>query len=272
MIKSLKKSIYLDYAATTPIDSKVLKAMLPFLREKFGNPSSLYKKGMKAKAAIDNARSQIASLIGARPGEIIFSAGGTESINLAIFGVAREHKSRTKKFGHIITSKIEHHAVLHSVQALEKEGFEVTYLDVDKQGFIDIAGLEKSIRPNTILVSVMYANNEIGTIEPIAQIGKLIKRINTNREADSHPRILFHTDACQAASSLNLNVNDLGVDLMSLNGSKIYGPKQVGLLYVRSGVKLHPLIFGGEQERGLRSGTENVAGIIGLAEALKISE
>ena len=263
-----RKTIYLDYAATTPLEPRVKKAMAAFENEKYGNPSSLHKKGIEARLAIDESRKTIAGLIGARPQEIIFTAGGTESINLGIFGVA----CAAKKGSHVITTKIEHHAVLRSVEALEAEGFKVTYLDVDKEGFISVDKLIKSIRPETILVSVMYANNEIGSIEPIAEIGKRLNAINNAREKKKQPAIIFHTDACQAAGVLDLNVDRLGVDLMSINGSKIYGPKQTGFLYVRSGINLKPLVYGGGQERGLRSGTENVAGIFGLAKSLEIAQ
>jgi cysteine desulfurase len=266
----LKKLIYLDYAAATPLDPRVLEAMEPFLGEKFGNPSSLYQKGREAKAAIDDARKNIANIVGARPQEIIFTGGGTESCNLAIFGVAKNHQPTKKYRPHIIVSAIEHHAVLKSVQALKGEGYGLTVLDVNRQGLINIGDIKKALRPETVLISIMYANNEIGTIEPIVEIGKLIKRINTDRERNGLTRIVFHTDACQAAGFLDINVNRLGVDLMSVNGSKIYGPKQTGFLYVRDGVNLKPLIYGGGQERGLRSGTENVAGVVGLAKALEL--
>jgi cysteine desulfurase len=273
-ISKSKKNIYLDYAATTPVDPAVIKAMAPYWGQAFGNPSSLYKQGIEAKKAVDVARKTVAGLIGAKSSEIIFTAGGTESCNLAIFGTARRYTDlKTNKHGsaHIITTAIEHHAVLKSVEALKGEGYEVTLLKVDGQGFVNIADLEKAIRPETILVSVMYANNEIGTIEPIAGIGKSLQRINTKRLQDKLTRILFHTDACQAAGSLDLNVNRLGVDLLSANGSKIYGPKQTGFLFVRSGINLKPIIYGGGQERDLRSGTENVPGIVGLAKAMELA-
>ncbi len=277
--KKLKNSIYLDYAATTPVDPAVLDAMRPYWSKAFGNPSSLYKQGMEAKKAVDNSRKTIADILGARPSEIIFTAGGTESCNLAILGVAnmarRKNTNRkTKKHEkfHIITSSIEHHAVLKPIEALKGEGYKITILDVDSDGLINIRGLEKAIRPETVLVSIMYANNEIGTIEPITEIGKRIARINIDRRKKNHPPIIFHTDACQAAGSLDLKVNRLNVDLMSVNGSKIYGPKQSGFLFVRNGVNLKPLIYGGGQERNLRSGTENVAGIVGLAKALALAQ
>ncbi len=263
-IKSSKKNIYLDYAATTPLDGRVKKAMAPFWSGKFGNPSSLYKQGREAKEAIEDARLRIAEIIGARPSEIIFTAGGTESVNLAIRGVA-------KSSSHIITTAIEHHSVLRTCEALQQQGLKVTYAPVDSDGFASINEIKKAVRPETILISVMYANNEIGTIEPIAQIGKWLKNLNAERARQNLPRIIFHIDACQAAGSLDLNVDRLGVDLMSVNGSKIYGPKQTGFLYKRGGVKINPLIYGGGQERDLRSGTENVPGVVGLAEALDIA-
>lgn len=276
MHKKYLKSVYLDYAAATPIDFRVQKAMTPFLRGVFGNPSSLHQEGRKAKLAFDQARVDIAKIINAKPSEIIFTAGGSESVNLAIFGIARtyaEWKTNAdlrRKIPHIITSEIEHHSVINSVKALEGEGYKITFVDVDSEGFIKIDKLKKSIRPETVLISVMYANNEIGAIEPIGEIAKWLKQINTERERNGLTRILFHTDACQAAGILDLNVQRLGVDLMSINGSKIYGPKQSGVLYIRSGINIEPLVYGGGQERGLRGGTENVAGAVGLAKALSL--
>jgi len=271
-----KKHIYLDYAATTPVDPAVLKVMAPFWSRLFGNPSGLYGQGREAKAAVESARKRIADVVGARPNEIIFTAGGTESVNLAIFGSARMNTDfktdKHRKSSHIITTAIEHHCVLNSFKALEGEGYKTSLLKVDAKGLIDIRTLEKAIRPETILVSMMYANNEIGTIEPVAEIGKLLKKINAGRTRRGLTRILFHTDACQAAGFLDLNVNKLGIDLMSVNGSKIYGPKQTGFLFVRNGVNLKPVIYGGGQERNLRSGTENVPGIAGLAKALEMAD
>ena len=271
MHKKYLKSVYLDYAAATPIDFRVQKAMTPFLRGVFGNPSSLHQEGRKAKLAFDQARVDIAKIINAKPSEIIFTAGGSESVNLAIFGVARNHrKSKRGAEPHFITSVIEHHCVINSFKALEGEGHKITFVDVDSEGFIKIDKLKKSIRPETVLISVMCANNEIGAIEPIGEIAKWLKQINTERERNGLTRILFHTDACQAAGILDLNVQRLGVDLMSINGSKIYGPKQSGALYIRSGINIEPLIYGGGQERGIRAGTENVAGAVGLAKALSL--
>jgi cysteine desulfurase len=279
-IKPSKKLIYLDHAATTPLHPEVKRAMEPFRNEKFGNPSSLYRKGREASDAIRNARTKIAKCINARAEEIIFTAGGTESINLAVFGVARavilpltkgELEGVIPK-PHIITTAIEHHAVLKSVEALKQEGHNVTVVGVDGKGFADFDELKRAVRPETILISIMYANNEVGTVQPIVEIGKWLKKVNTERVHNGLTQIALHTDACQAAGFLDVDVHKLGVDLMSGNGSKMYGPKQTGFLYVRSGVNLKPLIYGGEQERSLRSGTENVAGIVGLAEAFRISQ
>lgn len=273
-VKKPKKIVYLDYAAATPLDERVKKAMEPFWAEKFGNPSSLYQKGREAKDAIDAARAAIAPLINAKSSEIIFTAGGTESVNLAIFGAANCYRnaSTKRKSYHLIASVIEHPCVINSFKALAGEGYKNTFVGVDKQGFINLDELKKSVRPETIFISVMLANNEIGTIEPVAEIGKWLKRINTDRLRHGLTRIVFHTDACQAAGFLDLNVEKLGVDLMSVNGSKIYGPKQTGFLYVRSGIKIEPLIYGGGQEEGLRGGTENVPGIVGFAKAFELSQ
>ncbi len=253
------KEIYLDYAATAPLRKEVLKAMMPFFQKEYGNPSSMHSKGQEAKKAVDNSRETVAKLIGAKPIEIIFTGSGTESINLAIKGVAHAYK---QKGTHIVTQKTEHEAVLETCKALEKEGFEVTYLDIDDYGLVDVDKLERAIRSDTILVSIMYANNEIGTVQPIKEIAKIAKSHN----------VLFHTDACQAGGLLDINVQNLGADLMTLNGSKIYGPKGVGVLYFRNGIKIEPVINGGGQEFGLRSGTENVANIVGFATALKLSQ
>ncbi|MEK7121955.1 MAG: cysteine desulfurase family protein, partial [Patescibacteria group bacterium] len=264
------KRIYLDHSATTCLDKRVRQAMEPFWGENFGNPSALYEEGRKAKKSLDEARVSVASLINARPDEIIFTAGGTESDNLAIFGVVKAFRNQALK-PHIITTKIEHHAILNTVENLEKEGFETTYLNVDRNGLVDPADVKKALRPETALVSVMYANNEIGSIQPIAEIAKIIRDFRKTKSSEAaYP--LFHTDACQAAGYLEMDVEKLGVDLMTINGSKIYGPKGTGFLYIRSGVKLKPIIYGGGQEKGLRSGTENVAGIVGLAEAFKIAQ
>jgi cysteine desulfurase len=255
--KERKKSIYLDHAATTYVRPEVLENMQPFFDKYYANPSSLHTPGLKVKAVVDHARKSIASHLCCLPGEVIFTAGGTESINLAIQGIAFLHKK-----GHIITSKIEHPAVLNTCEFLEKIGFSVTYLDVDRYGMVSPEDVERAIRHDTILITIMYANNEIGTIQPIAEIGRV---------AFKH-HIPFHTDACQAAGSLELDVHKLNVDLMTINGSKIYGPKGVGVLYKRADLKIEPLIHGGGQEFGLRSGTENVPGIVGLAKALELAQ
>ncbi len=268
MIKrpKVKKLIYLDHAATTYVDPRVEKAMQPFFGKIFGNPSSLYELGRVANGELNNARRKVAEILHALPDNIIFTGGGTESDNLAIFGVARAHSKQGK---HIITTKIEHHAVLHSLEQLAKEGFEITYLDVDSQGFVSPKKVLAAIRPDTILVTIMYANNEIGTVEPIADIGREILKW---RKAKNTVYPFFHTDACQGAGALELDVEKLHVDLMTINGSKIYGPKGVGVLYKRRGVNIQPIIFGGGQEMKMRSGTENLAGIIGLAKALELSQ
>lgn len=252
-----KREVYLDHAATTYVDPKVAQAMQPYLEKHFGNPSSLHNLGLEAKGAVNGSREKIAKLLNCRSEELIFTGGGTESINLAIKGIAL-----TKSKGHIITSQIEHPAVLETCRYLERKGFSVTYLEVDRCGIIAPEAVEKAIRKDTILISIMYANNEIGTIEPIAEIGEVARKHNR----------LFHTDACQAAGALELDVQKLKVDLLTINGSKIYGPKGIGILYVRSGVKLEPLIHGGGQEQGARSGTENVSGIVGLATALGLAQ
>lgn len=261
--KNKKNRIYLDHAAATYLSPRVKQAMEPFWEEEFGNASSLYREGRRAKFALEDARFKIASLLGTFSDEIIFTSGGTEGDNLAIFGAARAYQ----RFGkHIITTNIEHPAVLKSLRELEKEGFEVTYLNVDKQGIINIRDFEKALRLDTILVSVMYANNEIGTIQPISEISKIIKKYRKNGMP------VLHTDACQAAGYLDMNVKKLGVDLMVANGSKIYGPKGVGFLYKKRGVELLPLVYGGEQEGRLRAGTENIPAIIGLAKAFEIAQ
>ena len=264
MTKNKTKRIYMDHAAAAPMDKRVKKAMEPYWTENFGNPNALYKEGLIARNAVETAREDIAKILGARAKEIIFTNGGTESDNLAIFGIAKNFKS-----GHIITTKFEHHAVLNSCKRLEKEGFEVTYLDVGKEGVINPKDVAKVLKPETILVSIMYANNEIGTVQPIREIAKAIRDFKKKNKSNFP---LFHTDACQAPGYLDLNVERLGVDLLTLNGSKIYGPKGIGLLYVKNGINLEPILYGGEQERKLRPGTENVPAIVGLAEALKIAD
>lgn len=259
---------YFDHASTTPVDARVLKKMLPFFSQTFGNPSALYGLGRVALKALSEARKTVAKILDASPTEIFFTSGGTESDSLAILGAARANREHGK---HIITTKIEHHAVLHTCEQLEKEGFDVTYLPIDKDGLVTADQVLGALKPQTILVTVMYANNEIGTIEPIAEIGRGLLKYNTENRANSFP-VFFHTDACQAAGALELRVTHLHVDLLTINGSKIYGPKGVGVLFKRRGVNLQPLIFGGEQEFGLRPGTENTACIVGLAEALLLAQ
>ncbi|MBI2670296.1 MAG: cysteine desulfurase [Candidatus Yanofskybacteria bacterium] len=271
-----KKQIYLDYAGTTPMDPRVERVVLKHLRESWGNASSVHEIGRQARKVIEDSRKTVAKVLGVKSEEIIFTGSGTESANLAIFGVARAYKKYGK---HIITSKFEHPAVLRACQYLEQnEGFKVSHLDVSKNGIINPESVRRALRPDTILVSIMYANNEIGTIQPIAAISKILKDFRDSRRLQVtgyrlqmyEKALLFHTDACQAAGALNLNINQLGVDLMTLNGSKIYGPKGTGCLYVRRNIELAPQIVGGSQERGLRAGTENPALIAGFTEALKI--
>lgn len=261
------KSVYLDHAATTPLDERVLEKMQPFFSDIFANPSSFHSPGLEAKRAVDEARQSIAAQLNAHADELVFCSGGTESDNLAILGLVRAEKSKAK---HVITTAVEHHAVLEPLKHLEKNGeIELTILPVDKYGLVKVVDVEAALRPSTVLVSVMYANNEIGTIQPIADIGRAILKW---RKANKTPFPYLHSDACQAAGALDLDVEKLHVDLLTLNGSKIYGPKGVGLLFVRRGVTLEPTVFGGGQERGVRSGTENVPGIIGLAAALGIAQ
>ncbi len=252
------KRIYLDHAATTKLDKKVKEKIVEAM-EIFGNPSSMYQEGRLAKSILFQQRKNIADILNCLPEEIIFTGSGTESDNLSIFGVVRNFKK-----GHIITTKIEHHAVLHSMEQLEKEGFEITYLNIEKDGIIDIEEFKKALRKDTILVSIMYANNEIGTIQPIKEISEILKQQNHE--------IIFHTDACQAINYLDINVKNLGVDLMTFSGSKIYGPKGIGVLYKKSKIKISPIILGGGQEMNLRSGTESLIMITGIGEALKITE
>ena len=261
MSQSAKRTIYLDHAATTAVDPRVVEAMLPYWTEHYGNASSIYALGRRAHQALEEARQTVADILHCTPREIIFTSCGTESDNLALRGVAFERRHRAKK-NHIIISPIEHHAIGHTVEQLVKYfGFEATYLPVDRYGLVDPADVEAAIRPDTALISVMYANNEVGTIEPIAEIGTI---------ARSHG-IPFHSDAVQAGGALNLDVNELNVDLMSLSAHKFYGPKGVGVLYARRGVPLLPMQTGGGHERNRRAGTENVAYIVGLATALRLA-
>lgn len=258
------KKIYLDYAATTPIDEKVLAEMMPYFSQKFGNSSSAHSFGAEATEAIEKARSQVAGFLNCRPSEIIFTSGATESNNWAVKGITNEAKS------HIITLSVEHHCILNSFKAAEKNGAEASYLKVDKDGVVNIEDIRKAIKENTVLLSIMYANNEIGTIEPIAKIGELLKEINSEREKDNLPRIYFHTDAVQAINYLDCDVEKLGIDLLSLSGHKIYGPKGIGILYIREGTKIEPIQRGGEHEFGKRAGTHNVPGIVGLGKAISL--
>ena len=258
------KQIYFDHAATTYIDSAVFLKMLPYLGKYFGNPSAIYSLGRQAKAAIEKAREDVAKVLNVNSKGIIFTGSGTESDNLAIFGIARAYKNKGK---HIIVSKIEHKAVLEAAKKLEKEEFEITYLNVDSKGLVNLPELKKALKKDTILVSIMYANNEIGTIQPIRGISKIIRDF---RKGGLFP--VFHTDACQAAGALDLKINKLEVDLMTLNGSKIYGPKGIGCLYVSDDINVEPMIVGGGQENNLRAGTENTALIVGFSEALKLAD
>ena len=256
----MKKRIYLDHAATTPPDRRVLEAMLPYLTRYWGNPSSLYAEAQEARRGLDGARRSLANLLGCQPREVIFTSGGSESNNLALRGAAYAARQRGD---HIVTSAIEHHAVLHTIQQLEKEGFRATYLPVDGQGFIDLAALERAVVPETALVSVMYANNEVGTVQPIAQAAGIVKKRNHHA--------VFHTDAVQAVGMLDIDVDRLGVDMLSMAGHKIYGPKGTGALYVRARTPFEPQQLGGAQERNRRAGTEDVAGAVALAKAIELA-
>ncbi|MFQ6020635.1 MAG: cysteine desulfurase NifS [Candidatus Aenigmatarchaeota archaeon] len=250
------KRIYLDYAATSPVDPRVLKVMEPFFTKYFGNASTLYKEGKEAKIILENSREEIAKLINAKSEEVYFTSGGTESDNFALKGIVF-----AKKKGHIITSAIEHHAVLHPAEWLKNQGFDLTVLPVDKYGMINIEDLKNTIRKDTILVSIMHANNEIGTIEPIREIGKICRENN----------IYFHTDAVQSFGKIPIDVKKMNIDLLSVSSHKLYGPKGVGALFIRKGVRIDPLFHGGGHENGLRSGTENISGIVGFGKACSIA-
>lgn len=252
------RNVYLDYSATTPVKDEVLQEMIPYFTEKFGNPSSLYDKGLEAKEAVTRAREQVAALIGAQPREVYFTAGGTESDNWVVFGVADKFK---EKGNHIITTKVEHHAMLHSCQFLEKHGYDVTYLDINEDGMVTPQALEDAITDQTILISIMMVNNEIGTLQPIRELAAVAKK----------HKILFHTDAVQALGNVPIDVKDLGVDLMSISSHKIYGPKGTGALYIRKGVRLSNYVYGGAQESGHRAGTENLTGIVGFGKAAELA-
>ena len=253
-----KRHIYLDNAATTKVYPEVVEAMVPFFTEYYGNPSALYSFAASAEKPVNAAREYLATSIGAKKQEIYFTGGGSESDNWALKATAEAYGNKGK---HIITTKIEHHAILHTARALEKQGFEVTYLDVDSEGKINLKELEAAIRPDTILISIMFANNEIGTIEPIAEIGRI---------AHEH-KILFHTDAVQAYAHVPINVDEMNIDMLSVSGHKFGGPKGIGFMYIRTGVKILSFIHGGAQERGRRAGTHNVPGIIGIGKAAEIS-
>ncbi|MEX0801565.1 MAG: cysteine desulfurase family protein [Dehalococcoidia bacterium] len=252
--------IYLDHAATTPLDPRVLEAMLPYLSDHWGNPSSLYAEAQEARKGLDGARRTVADILGCQPREVIFTSCGSESDNLALRGVAQASRRRGD---HVVTTAVEHHAVLHAAERLEQEGLRVTYLPVDGEGFVDLAALERAVDERTVLVSVMLANNEVGTIQPLAEVTRIVKAKN--------PHAAVHTDAVQAAGALDVNVDRLGVDLLSIGAHKFYGPKGVGALYVRSRTPLQPQQLGGAQEKNRRAGTENVAYAVGMARALELA-
>src|SRR6266404_1921165 len=250
--------VYLDYNATTPVEPEVLDVMLPYFSAEFGNAASIHTVGQRARAAVETARYQVAALLGARPQEIVFTSGGTESDNHAIFGIVRSAPGATK---HVITTNIEHEAVLNTCQALEKDGVAVTYLPVNSDGVITMDQVEEAIRPHTTLITVMHANNELGTVQPLAQIGKLAAQRD----------IYFHTDAVQSAGKLPLDMNALSLDLLSISGHKLYAPKGIGALYIRGGSRLQQFLYGGHHQRGFRPGTENVPGIVGLGKAAELA-
>ena len=252
------ENVYFDNAATTKLDDEVFQKMIPYLKENYGNASSIYKLGRESKKAVEESREIIANILNCTPSEIYFTAGGSESDNTAIKGIARANR---KKGNHIITSKIEHPAVLETCKALEKEGFEISYISVDENGILNLEELKNAIKPTTILITIMFANNEIGTIQPIEEIGKIAKENNIN----------FHTDAVQAVGNVKIDVQKLNIDSLSLSGHKFYGPKGIGALYVKKGVQFEKYISGGHQEKNKRAGTENVAGIVGMGEALKLA-
>jgi cysteine desulfurase len=258
--------VYLDYNATTPVEPAVLDALLPYFSEEFGNAASIHTPGQQARAAAETAREQVAALIGARPQEIVFTSGGTESDNHAVFGVVGQaflpvsFSRNADSFPHIITTAIEHEAVLNACQAVEKSGVRVTYLSTDREGQIDLDKLRRAIRPETVLITIMHANNELGTLQPLEEIGRIA----------AEAEVCFHTDAVQSAGKVPIDVNKLGVDMLSLSGHKFYAPKGIGALYIRGGTRLRQLLYGGHHQRGFRPGTENVAGIVGLGKAAEI--
>lgn len=254
----MNKMIYMDHSATTPVKKEVLEEMLPYFSEFYGNPSSVYALSNHSRLAIDKARERVAKAIGAKKTEVFFTGGGSEADNWALKGVAYKNKD---KGNHIITTKIEHHAILHTCEYLEQQGFLVTYLNVDEYGMISLEDLEKAITEKTILISIMFANNEIGTIQPVKEIGELAKKHG----------VLFHTDAVQAVGSLPIDVKEMNIDLLSMSAHKLYGPKGVGALYIRQGTKIDPLIAGGAQEKNKRAGTENTPGIVGLGKAIELA-
>lgn len=256
--------VYLDHAATTPVAKEVLEEMLPYLKEEYGNPSSIHQAGQISRVAIDISRERLANFLNCSLSEVVFTGSATESDNIAILGVADFFLKKGKKV-HIITTKIEHPAVLESCRALEKWDLEVTYLPVDKEGIVRVADVEEAVKENTALVSIMYANNEIGAVQPIGEIGKFLQRINEPRRQ----KIYFHTDAVQAVNYLPCDVKELGVDLLTLSAHKIYGPKGVGALYIKQGTQIEPIMYGGHQESALRPGTESTANIVGLGRAIK---
>ncbi len=271
----MMKKIYFDHNATTPLAARVLEAMLPYLKEEFGNPSSVHSFGQRAKQAIEQAREIVANFLNTREtSEIVFTSGGTESNNFAIKGLVSANRGKAI---HLIASSVEHPAVLNVCQYLEKrsaaegQNLQVTYLPVDKYGRVNPAELEKAIRPETLLVTIMHANNEVGTIQPVAAIGELLEKINAQRSTLNAPRIYFHTDAVQTVGKIKVDVRELKVDLLSLSAHKFYGPKGIGALYIRKGIRIDPLLQGGHHEKKRRAGTENVAGIVGLAEAGKLA-